>query len=254
MITLSSILGFSKAPTSSFDHTHALWTESLTQFIRPQSGYRSRVRYHRWKRHPEKLQSYLKTLQKVDSSQYATWNSNQRKAFLINAYNALNVDLVLSLFPLPFDSLKDLAGFFSSPWSEKRFPLLGKKRSLDWIEHDNLRENWMDPRIHFALCHATRSSPMLRTEAFHAKTLDAELDQATRDFLKRRDLNYWDGDKTLHLSRIFHWYRNDFRRTEGSLGKFLAKWLETTPERKKALTEDQVDFAFEDYDWRLNAN
>ena len=53
-------------------------------------------------------------------------------AFLINAYNAFTVELILTKYP-DLKSIKDLGNFFSSPWSKEFVPLLDKTRSLDDI-------------------------------------------------------------------------------------------------------------------------
>jgi hypothetical protein len=70
-------------------------------------------------------------------------------AFLINAYNAFTVELILTKYPA-LVSIKDLGSVFSSPWKPKWIQLLGGKVSLDDIEHGMLRERgrFDDPRVH----------------------------------------------------------------------------------------------------------
>ena len=46
---------------------------------------------------------------------------------MINAYNALTVQLILTKYP-DLESIKDLGGFFSSPWKKKFFTLFGEKQ------------------------------------------------------------------------------------------------------------------------------
>ena len=59
----------------------------------------------------------------------------------------------------PKKSIKDIGGLFSSPWKKKFFDLLGKKRYLDWIEHEVIRKDYLAPRTHFALNCASIGCP-----------------------------------------------------------------------------------------------
>jgi hypothetical protein len=59
-------------------------------------------------------------------------------AFLINAYNAFTVELILTRYP-DLKSIKDLGSLLQTPWKKKFFTLLGEQRHLDWVEHEQLR-------------------------------------------------------------------------------------------------------------------
>ena len=61
-----------------------------------------------------RLKQYLNSLKEVDQSEFETWPKSEQLAFLINAYNAWTVELILTRYP-DLDSIKDLGGFFSSP-------------------------------------------------------------------------------------------------------------------------------------------
>lgn len=66
-------------------------------------------------------------------NEFANRDKSERLAFLINAYNAFTVELILTRYP-KLDPIKDPGSFLRSPWKNKFIPLLGKKRSLDDIE------------------------------------------------------------------------------------------------------------------------
>ncbi len=129
-------------------------------------------------------------------------------AFLINAYNAATVQKVLTRYP-DIRSIWDFGKIFGNPFKDEFIPLLGAKRSLDWIEHDTLRKRYREPRLHFALNCASVGCPMLREEAYVASRLENQLEDQARRFLSDRSRNrYRDGK--LEVSKIFDWFKDDF--------------------------------------------
>ena len=73
----------------------------------------------------------------VYKRQFEAFSKPQQMAFLINAYNAFTVELILTRYP-QLESIRDLGGVFSKPWSIRNVPLLGRMMTLDEIEHDTL--------------------------------------------------------------------------------------------------------------------
>lgn len=180
-------------------------------------------------------------------------------AFLIDAYNAFTLELILTRYP-GLKSIKDLGGLFSSPWQQDFFTLLGTKTHLDHIEQDLLCApgRYGDPRIHFALTCASLGCPMLRDEAYVGAHLDAQLDDAMRHFLTDRSRNRYDpaADKLL-VSKIFDWYANDFRvgsyRSVAALFAAHAAQLSDDPKNQARIRAQNIDIAFLRHDWHLNA-
>ena len=78
---------------------------------------------------------------------------------------------------------------FSTPWKKKFFNLLGDERHLDWIEHEQLRPLYADPRVHGAVNCASIGCPALRNEAFTAPKLDAQLEDGMLRFMGDRTRN-----------------------------------------------------------------
>ena len=95
-----------------------------------------------------------------------------RLAFLVNAYNAHTIALVLTRYP-DLASIKDLGGWITSPWKQKFFELLGESRSLDDVEHRMIRGGVgaREPRVHFALNCASIGCPALRPEAYRGASV-----------------------------------------------------------------------------------
>ena len=180
------------------------------------NGASTQVDYHGFKQDRERLTQYLNSLAKVEKSTFDGWSKADQLAFLINAYNAYTVDLILTEYP-KIESIRDLGGFFSSPWKKEIAPLLGKTRTLDEIEHELIRgqnettEGYNEPRIHFAVNCASIGCPALREEAYVGARLDSQLDAQTKRFLADTSRNRMNGN-TLKLSRIFDWYSEDFEK------------------------------------------
>ena len=56
--------------------------------------------------------------------------------------------------------------------------------TLDQIEHDIIRTEFADPRVHFVLVCASKSCPPLSPRAYTAETLEERLETATLNFIR----------------------------------------------------------------------
>jgi hypothetical protein len=189
----------------------------------------------------KRLAAYLSNLGDARPKEMA---DDERKAFLINAYNAMAIAIVLEHYPVR--SIRDIPAAF--PSIRKRIG--GEMLALDDIEN-RLRE-MRDARIHFAIVCASRSCPPLARKAYRAGTLSADLDAQGRAFAGDPSKNVIDREhERLALSKIFDWNRKEFERDGGSLADYVAKfapdaatgsWLKTFRRRPEFL----------EYDWTLN--
>jgi hypothetical protein len=244
-----------------FDHQHAAWTPLLKKHVVVlRGGQASQVRYGGFAADRAALKAYLDTLSAVPRATFDGWNKAERMAFLINAYNAFTVELILTRFP-ELKSIKDLGSVFSSPWKPKWIDLLGTKVSLDDIEHEMLRKRgaYDDPRVHFAVNCASIGCPALREEAFVATRLEAQLDEQALRFMSDRSRNRFNTERgRVEVSKIFDWFGEDFRlghRGIASLPAFVARYadqLADAPADREKLKSGKADVAFLDYDWKLN--
>ena len=249
------------AQSPGFDHGHASWTTLLRQHVRlVRSGQATQVAYAGFKADRAALKAYLDSLSAVTRAAFAGWPRAERQAFLINAYNAFTVELILTRYP-DLKSIKDLGSLLSSPWKPKWITLLGNQVSLDDIEHAMLRKrgDYDDPRVHFAVNCASIGCPALREEAFVAARLDAQMDEQTVRFMSDRTRNRWNPQRgRLELSKIFDWYGEDFRlghRGIGSLHAFAARYADQLADAhadRERIRAGGVDIAYTDYDWALN--
>lgn len=239
-----------RSEASSFDQTHSSWTRFLKTHVKV-SGAKSTVPYAAIKRNPSDLEAYVRSLEAVNQSEFGSFNVDQKLAFLINAYNALTVKLVVDHYPVK--SIKDIGSLFSSPWKKKFFKLLGKERSLDEIEHEMIRKQFAEPRIHFALVCASTSCPALRPEAFSSTKLNEQLEEQARLFITDKDRNRFDPSQAkLSLSSIFKWYGTDFEKSSGSVKAFVAPYMASEPGEKGLIQKQEVTILYLDYNWSLN--
>lgn len=234
---------------------HGAWDVLLQRHVvEARGGVASEVDYAGMARERVALKGYLDALARVRQADFNRWDKAERLAFLINAYNAWTVELVLTAWP-GLDSIKDLGSLFRSPWKKSFIPLLGATRSLDDIEHGLIRAPgaYHEPRIHFAVNCASVGCPALRAEAYRAGSLDAQLADAARRFLSDRTRNRVEGG-TLRVSSLFKWYGEDFAARGGVAGFLAAQGdaLGLTAAQRDRLGAGRMDIGFLDYDWRLN--
>ncbi|MEO8247897.1 MAG: DUF547 domain-containing protein [Burkholderiales bacterium] len=261
-IALAPMLAlWSTSALAAFDHGHAAWSALLMKHVVvAKDDKSSTVDYAAFKRDRPALQSYLESLSAVGGSEYKSWSKPEQLAFLINAYNAFTVELILTRFP-DLKSIKDLGSFLSSPWKKEFFRLLGKERSLDEVEHQMIREPGVfnEPRIHFAVNCASIGCPMLKSEAFTPDRLEAQLADATTRFLSDPSRNRFQPPTgTLAVSKIFDWYHQDFEqgfKGIDSLAIFFARnaeQLANTKAGQENVRAGRYKLEFLDYDWALN--
>lgn len=245
------------ARVEAFDHS--AWDQLLRAHVAPvREGKSTAVDYAGMAGQRAELKSYLQQLTTVSREEFDEWQASEQLAFLINAYNAWTVELVLTEYP-GIESIKDLGSLFRSPWKKPFIPLLGETRSLGDIEHGLIRGSgrYFEPRIHFAVNCASIGCPPLRGEAYTGKRLDAQLEAQTQCFLADRSRNRLNGD-VLEVSSIFKWYRKDFAkgwRGSNSLMRFFAHYRESlgmSDTEVERLLAGKIEIDFLDYDWRLN--
>ena len=243
---------------AAFDHSHAQWDALAKKHVAwLPGGHASHSDYRGCQAERAALKGYLDSLSAVPQAEYDAWNKPQKLAFLLNAYNAFTIDLILTEYP-KIKSIKDLGSLLSSPWKKKFFSLLGKQRSLDDVEHGMIRAPGMfdDPRIHTAANCASVGCPALRNEAYAGDRLDAQLDDAVARFLSDRSRNRFNPQTgRLEASKIFDWYGKDFAAHAGSVEKWLAKYadlLADDPKQRATVRDAGAKLDFLDYDWALN--
>lgn len=181
-------------------------------------------------------------------------SDDHRKAFWMNAYNAVVIGQVIERYPI--DSVRDvgvlgglIGGFF-----KKEYPVAGRQMSADDIEHGTLRATWpRNAEIHWALVCAAFGCPRLLQEPYRAGGLDATLEARGREFLSQpRGLQIDRESDTLWLSSYFDWYAEDFERVAGSVIGYVLAFVDEETGAWIRARGDDLDVRIMDYDWALN--
>ena len=250
MFFLVFFSGISFAQT--FDHSHKAWDALLKKnVVLVDGGKASQTRYAGLAKDRMALRGYLDSLSSVREENFNAWSKPQRMAFLINAYNAFTAEKVQTRYP-DLKSIWDFGKLFGNPFKDEFFILLGRKFSLDRIEHETLRKpgSYDEPRVHFAVNCASIGCPMLREEAYLAERLEAQLEQQAVRFLSDATRNRYANGR-LEVSRIFDWYKQDFGAREQYFARY-ARLLAADPEPQRIVAEGRAALAFLEYDWTLN--
>ena len=214
--------------TEAFDH--AIFNALLKKYV-SESG---NVNYEGLKAESKTLQRYIDLLKLHQPND--DWTKNDKLAYWINAYNALTIDLILRNYPTK--SIKDI----KDPWDQRLWKLGDTWQNLNDIEHKILRK-MNEPRIHFAIVCASVSCPKLQNTAFTASNLDAQLTNATKEFLADTSKNELSKDN-IKISKIFKWFKKDFEQ-DGSLIDFLNQYSDIT-------ISESAKKSYTDYNWNLN--
>lgn len=204
--------------------------------------------YQRWELEAQgELDQWLNT---VSNLQLDELTEAESLSFLINIYNALVIAKVLEKYPIK-SILPRIVGipnwlaflrFFSQPVHQ----LNNQQVSLNYIEHKILRQQWQEPRIHFALVCAAVGCPLLRNEAYQSDLVYDQLEADAVRFINNPDKVKYDAhSKVLFCSQIFKWYEQDFIKHFSSITDYIQPYLKT------AITEP-ISIRYLPYNWQLN--
>ncbi len=235
-------------PKSRLTVDHSAWDEFLqTYVIQGQDGV-NRVRYAAVSGSDRKaLDAYLARLGTTPVSKL---NRNEQRAFWINLYNALTVQVILAHHPV--NSIRDIdisPGFFSDgPWGKKLVQIEGAEVSLDDIEHRILRPIWKDPRIHYAVNCASIGCPNLQRLAYTPANADELLTQGAKAYVNHPRGVRFEG-KTLVVSSIYRWFAPDFGGNDRAIIGHLNGYAEPPLRAELERTSRIADHG---YDWALN--
>jgi hypothetical protein len=189
----------------------------------------------------KRLAAYLANLGDAKTLQMT---ADEKKAFYINAYNAMAISIALDRYPIR--SIREVDGAFQK--IERRIG--GESLSLDAIE--NKLRALSDARIHFAIVCISESCPPLAPRAYTADELSAALDRQARAFVNDPKKNAIDRKVgRIALSKIFDWNRKEFERDAGTVTKYVSRYR-GDPETASWLESTQQAPEFLEYDWALN--
>lgn len=264
MLVLSpdlKVRGSIRAEGSAQDDLHAPLERLLDTYVREGLVYYRTLRQER-----AALDRYIISLN-VAPAALAKWSPQARQAFWINAYNALVLRTVVSAYPIsgkspdyPPGSIRQIPGAFE----RARHTIAGKSLTLDEIEQLLMTE-FGDARLLLALGRGAIDSPRLKSEAYSADRLDAQLTTAVRECAIRVacvEINR--GLNTIKVTPLIGWHEAQFIRTFGDREK---RWGDRSPieravmsmvyphlfpREQELLIQSTLKMVYGDFNWQLN--
>lgn len=247
------------------DDLHSSYARILQAYVN-EEGF---VAYGALANDRSSLDDYVSQLAGISAGGVDGWPEADRVALYLNAYNAFTLAAVLNHYPIepggwltrlrfPASSIRQIDGV----WDELEWELAGQRLTLDQIEHEVLRKQFSEPRIHMALVCASKDCPPLRAEPYDGSQLDAQLRDQAQLFLRRSSNLRIDSEShSIGLSSIFKWFAGDFLIGAGgeavdpelAVRAFVAANL--PPERTSivaSILDPTFTLHYLDYDWSLN--
>jgi hypothetical protein len=219
----------------------------LARYVTPRG-----VKYDAWRSSGSDLKSISEVVMIYRNTDPKALSPDERKALYINLYNAKILETVL--LGNPKNSIKELSKGVNAFEIFSRAMLNFDQKTIGLNDLEKrLREEFKDPRIHFAVNCASKSCPPIRPEPYAAADLDAQLDAAARSYLASPGAvtTSTDGGKPrIVAAKIFDWYKDDFKASGGPLA-FIQKF--GPPDAADAIAGGRAKLDFADYDWSLNA-
>lgn len=197
------------------------------------------VDYKSFKKDEAKLDTYLTYLAKTNPKK--NWSAAKTKAFWVNAYNGYTIKIILENYPIK--SILKIKKKGKDAWNIPFAIIGGKTYTLNHIEHEILRKNYNDPKIHVGVNCASGSCPQIANFAFTEANYEAKTEELMKKFINDPTRNKI-SEKKIQISKIFEWFKGDFIKN-GSLIDFLNQYSNTKIKKRAKIR-------FLEYDWNLN--
>ena len=154
------------------------------------------------------LKDFIDQLAAASPENKPEWfaTEDERKRYYLTAYNAYILFYAASAYP-------DRHALWSRlGWFKNKDIILGERNlTLNDLEHNIIRKEFLDPRIHFALNCGAKGCPALKAGAIAQNATESELEEAARRFINDpANVRFDESSLTLFLSKIFDWFEGDF--------------------------------------------
>jgi hypothetical protein len=204
----------------------------------------------------------------VPAPTYEGWSREQQMAFWVNAYNAFVLRTVIDHYPIrgkspqyPSNSIRQIPGAFE----KTKHAAAGRSLTLDEIEKEVLPA-FKEPRLYLALGRGAVGSGRLRSEAFSADRLNAQLESVAADAMMQKEIVHIDRTTgTLAVTPILSWRETEFVAAydKGQSGPFAQRspieraiiafiQPRLLPLEKEFIQQNEFRVTFQSFDWRLN--
>lgn len=263
LITPVPLLVFAQSPVpAEVDPLHRPLDEILDANVRDGMVYYRALQSTRGR-----LDRYIASLD-VPAATYESWPRERRIAFWINAYNAFVLKTVIDRYPIrgrspdyPPSSIRQIPGAFEAV----RHRAAGRQVTLDEIEKEILAA-FEDPRVFLALGRGAVGSGRLRSEAYTAARLEAQLDAVRAEFVKDEQMFRVDRDEgTIAVTPIVSWRSASFIAAydPGATGPMAQRspieraviaFVEPHlfPLERTFVDQNTFRMVYREFDWRLN--
>jgi hypothetical protein len=262
-VVLASGMVLAQPSTTNVDPLHKPFDEILDLYVRDGLVYYLALRNER-----ARFDRYVDALGAVSADTLKSWPRDRQLAYWINAYNAFVLRTVIDHYPIrgrspeyPQNSIRQIPGSFE----RRQFRAGGRALTLDAIEKDVIGE-FGDARALLALGRGALGSPRLKSEAFTAERLDAQLDTMTSELVTRRELIFVDvANGRLSVNPIFSWREAMFTKSlaekapavyasRSPLERSVLALIEPllVPTESEYLRKNTFQMTFGDFDWTLN--
>ena len=227
------------------DFDHSLFDQVLKAYVDGQGrvDYNGIADYQPFKVYMDSLKD----------AQTDSMSRDEQLAFWINAYNAVTIDKVIKWKPKKSVRETFLPGVWTGTkfFTSREHTVAGRKVSPDDIEHEILRKQLKEPRIHFAIICASSGCPPLPRFAYTGANVQAKLEEETRKYINSERGTRIDKAKNqLYLSKLFDWFAGDFEYASGSVLDYIKAYIDKSA---LAFLEQNPEIKWLEYDWALNA-
>ncbi|MHC4572030.1 MAG: DUF547 domain-containing protein [Planctomycetota bacterium] len=230
------------------------------------------VDYKTLKRKRQDLKKLQDEFDELDPNEYNSWSKEEKIAFWLNAYNIQMLRIIVDNYPIkstriqrlfwPPTSIRHIKGI----WSNYKFIVMDEEFTLSEVERRFFRKEFGEPRVFFAISHASLSSPFLRNEPYYGHKLYEQLDDQAKRFLSDPHGFRIDREaQIVYLSAILQstWYGKEFIDKYGTDKKFKDQEPATravlnfltnyiSQEDVSFLEVENYSVKYINYDWRLN--
>ena len=223
------------------------------------------VYYRALKQDRSKLDAYVAALAtaSIDTAPKA-----EQLAFWLNAYNAIVLRTIIDHYPITQRTAEYLPHSIRQiPGAFERLPhkVAGRTLTLDQIEQTVL-PGFHNPIVYLALGRGAVGSGRLRSEAYTAARLEAQLKETAEECVSRPECVQIDRvTDTVSVSPIFSWREKEFSAAyaeaappafsnrspiERAVLALIQPKLLTT--EREALAKNDFKVTFKPFDWSLN--
>jgi hypothetical protein len=250
------------ASTVSADPLHRPLDQVLDVHVRDGFVYYRALRSERGR-----LDRYMASLN-VPAATHDRWTREQKMAFWVNAYNVFVLRTVIDHYPIrgrspsyPSSSIRQIPGAFE----QIKHRAAGRTVTLDDIEKNILAE-FKEPRLYLALGRGAVGSGRLRSEAYTAERIPAQLDAIQKEFVTEASMLRIDRTGShIAVTPIVSWREAEFvgAYDKGAAGPFAQRspveravlafiMPHLFPLEREFVQKNEFRMTFQSFDWRLN--